>query len=87
MCEVAIKPYMEHLYVQPGDSIHLEIDFKDMLHPIVSGHGAELNEQMNRFTEGGYYMKDYNLLGKLKYDENFEEQMEKEHRERIRRYE
>lgn len=87
MCEVAIKPYMEHLYVQPGDSIHLEIDFKDMLHPIVSGHGAELNEQMNRFTEGGYYMKDYNLWGKLKNNENFEEQMEKEHQERIRRYE
>ena len=25
MCEVSIKPYMDHLYVQPGDSIYLEI--------------------------------------------------------------
>ena len=28
------SPYLEHLYVQPGDSIHLEIDFKDMLNPV-----------------------------------------------------
>lgn len=87
MCEVAIKPYMEHLYVQPGDSIHLEIDFKDMLHPIVSGHGAELNEQIIQFTEGRYYMRDYYIYPDFNTNEELEQLMEKEHQERIRRYE
>ena len=87
MCEVSIKPYMEHLYVQPGDSIHLEIDFKDMLHPIVTGDGAELNAQMTQFTQGGYYMQDYRIYPDFSTNEEFERLLEKEHQERIRLYE
>ena len=28
--EVSIRNYAEHLYIHPGDSIHVEIDFKDL---------------------------------------------------------
>ena len=85
MCEVSIKPYMEHLYVQPGDSIHLEIDFKDMLHPIVTGDGAELNAQMTQFTQGGYYMQDYRIYPDFSTNEEFERLLEKEHLEQRKR--
>lgn len=87
MCEVAIKPYIEHLYVQPGDSIHLEIDFKDMPHPVINGNGAKFNEQINQFIEGGYYMQDYRVYPDFKTNEEMEQLMEKEHQERIYRYE
>ena len=30
------------LYVHPGDSIHLEIDFKDLFHPKVTGDAEKL---------------------------------------------
>lgn len=86
ICEVNIKPYMEHLYVQPGDSIHLEIDFKDMLHPVITGSGAELNKQITQFTEGGFYMKDYNFWGEFKSQEEFDHLLEKESKERWSRY-
>lgn len=86
MCEVAINPYMEHLYVQPGDSIHLEIDFKDMLNPIITGSGAELNRQFTLYTEGGYYMQDYRIWTEFKNNEEFDRLMEKEYQERLRRY-
>ena len=86
MCEVAINPYMEHLYVQPGDSIHLEIDFKDMLNPIVTGNGAELNRQFTLYTEGGYYMQEYRIWTEFKNNEEFDSLMEKEYQERLRRY-
>ena len=87
MCEVSINPYMEHLYVQPGDSIHLEIDFKDMLNPIITGSGAELNRQFTLYTEGGYYMQDYRIWTDFKNNEEFDRLMEKEYQERLRRYE
>ena len=31
--EISIRNYAEHLYVHPGDSVYVEIDFKDMFHP------------------------------------------------------
>lgn len=86
MCEVAINPYAEHLYVQPGDSIHLSIDFKDILNPIITGDGAELNRQISLYTEGGYYMKDYNIWNEFKTNAEFENLMEKEYQERLNRY-
>ena len=35
--EISIRNYAEHLYVHPGDSVYVEIDFKDMFHPKVTG--------------------------------------------------
>ena len=86
MCEVAIKPYVNHLYVQPGDSIHLEIDFKDMLHPVITGSGEELNRQLTLYTEGGYYMKDYNIWKEYQTKAEFDSLMAKEYKERLFRY-
>ena len=87
ICEVSIKPYMEHLYVQPGDSIHLEIDFKDMLHPVITGSGAELNKQITQFTEGGFYMPRYSHWKEFETQEEFDQIMEKDYQERLNRYE
>ena len=87
ICEVSIKPYMEHLYVQPGDSIHLEIDFKDMLHPVITGSGADLNKQITQFTEGGFYMPRYSHWTEFETQEEFDQIMEKEYQERLKRYE
>ena len=87
ICEVSIKPYMEHLYVEPGDSIHLEIDFKDMLHPGVTGNGAELNRLFTLFTEGGYYMQRYSIWGEYQTKEEFDRMMEQKYQERLNRYE
>ena len=44
--EVSIRNYAEHLYIHPGDSIHVEIDFKDLFHPKVTGD-AEKTESRN----------------------------------------
>ena len=87
MCEVSIKPYIEHLYVQPGDSIHLEIDFKDMLNPVITGNGAELNKQITLFTEGWYYRKDYNIWKEYQTQAEFDRLMQQEYEERWKRYE
>lgn len=63
--EVSIRNYAEHLYVHPGDSIHLEIDFKDMFHPKVTGDAEKLNQEILAFTESGYYyMRDYGIRRK-----------------------
>ena len=87
MCEVSIKPYIEHLYVQPGDSIHLEIDFKDMLNPVITGSGAELNKQITLFTEGWYYRKDYHIWKEYQTQAEFDRLMQQEYEERWKRYE
>ena len=42
--EVSIRNYAEHLYIHPGDSIHVEIDFKDLFHPKVTGDAEKLNQ-------------------------------------------
>lgn len=86
MCEVVIAPYVEHLFVQSGDSIHVEIDFKDILNPIITGNGAEFNSQFTLFTEGGYYMKDYSIWNDFKNNKELDQLMEHEYQERLRRY-
>ena len=55
--EVSIRNYAEHLYVHPGDSLHVEIDFNDLLHPRITGTSGALNQYMALFTEGGYYRR------------------------------
>lgn len=44
--EVALRNYAEHLYVHPGDSLHVEIDFNDLLHPRITGTSSALNQYM-----------------------------------------
>lgn len=87
MCEVSIYPYVEHLYVQPGDSIHIEIDFKDLLNLNITGKGAELNKQLTRYTEGGGYRQQY-IIPQQDYrtNEEMERILESEWKERWQRY-
>ena len=53
--EISIRNYAEHLYVHPGDSVYVEIDFKYMFHPKVTGDAEKLNQEILAFTENAYY--------------------------------
>lgn len=60
--EISIRNYAEHLYIHPGDSIHVEIDFKDLFHPKVTGDAEKLNQEILAFTESAYYyIQNYNM--------------------------
>ena len=83
--EISIRNYAEHLYVRPGDSIHVEIDFKDMFHPKVTGDAEKLNQEILAFTESGYYyLKDYTVNGNLD-NKDFEAELKKEYLIRLER--
>lgn len=84
LCEVSLCNYAEHLYVRPGDSLHVEIDFQDLLHPRITGTSGNLNKYMSLFTDGGYYRMSY------PYDKNaspeiFEETLKTEYNSRLER--
>lgn len=59
LCEVSLANYAPRLYVSAGDSLYLQIDFKDLLHPVVKGSRAALNQGMQHFVGEGYYLPDY----------------------------
>lgn len=85
--EVAIRNYAEHLYVHPGDSLHIEINFKDMFHPKVTGDAEKLNREILAFTESAYYyIRGYSIKYQLDYTE-FESELEKEYKFRLERRE
>ena len=48
---ISMPPYIDHLVVCPGDSIHVELDFADLGKAVYSGKGAENNENLNEFFE------------------------------------
>lgn len=62
VCEFSLRNYAPHLYLAPGDSLRLQIDFNDLLHPVVEGTSAALNRGMLAFTEGGFYKSDFIYL-------------------------
>ena len=51
-----MPPYIDHLVVCPGDSIHVELDFSDLGKVQYSGKGAENNEKFNDFLVR-YYLR------------------------------
>ena len=55
---ISMPPYIDHLMVCPGDSIHVELDFADLGKVVYSGKGAENNENLNDFFVR-YYLKDW----------------------------
>lgn len=84
--EVSIRNYAEHLYVHPGDSLFVEIDFKDMFNPKVTGDAEKLNQEILAFTESGYYYtKNYSINQNNKEPEAFEIEVEKEYEIRRQR--
>ena len=46
---VSMLPYIDHIVLCPGDSIHIELDFADLGNVTFSGSGAENNVKMNQF--------------------------------------
>ena len=56
---ISMPPYIEHMVVCPGDSMHVELDFADLAKVVYSGKGAENNEKYNDFHMGYYLSKDW----------------------------
>ena len=46
---VSMAPYVDHMVICPGDSIHVELDFAELGKVRFSGNGAENNVKMNEF--------------------------------------
>lgn len=82
--EVMLRNYAEHLYVHPGDSLFVEIDFNDLLHPRITGTFGALNQYMALFTAGGYYRRPYFSSGKATFEE-FNKEFEEERASRLER--
>lgn len=56
---ISMPPYIEHMVVCPGDSMHVELDFADLAKVVYSGKGAKNNEKYNDFHMGYYLSKDW----------------------------
>lgn len=56
---ISMPPYIEHMVVCPGDSMHVELDFADLAKVVYSGKGAENNEKYNDFHMGYYLPQDW----------------------------
>lgn len=82
--EVAIRNYAGHLYVSPGDSLHVEIDFSDLLHPRITGTSGTMNQYMTLFTEGGYYLKSF-PYNRNSAPEEFEKALKEEYASHLER--
>ena len=61
--DISVDTYLDFLYVGPGDSIHIELDFKDIMNIKLSGGDAvELNNDFYRYFGETFYRKsDYNV--------------------------
>ena len=86
LCEVSLANYAPRLYVSAGDSLYLQIDFKDLLHPVVKGSRAALNQGMQHFVGEGYYLPDYYYAEDVRASgEAFDKAVEKGYEERKQR--
>ena len=82
--EVVLRNYAEHLFVHPGDSLFIEIDFSDLLSPKITGTSGTLNQYMALFTLGGYYRGPYYCNPRSTFEE-FEKELGEEHTSRWER--
>lgn len=82
--QVALRTYADYLYVHPGDSLFVEIDFSDMLNPRITGTGGALNQSMTLFTAGGYYRGPFPCSRDTSAEE-FEKELEEEYASRMER--
>ena len=46
---VSMAPFVDHMVICPGDSIHVELDFAELGKVSFSGTGADNNVKMNEF--------------------------------------
>lgn len=65
---ISMPPYIDHLVVSPGDSIHMELDFADLAKVVCSGKGADNNEKLNAFHMGYYLPGDWPGFSRMETD-------------------
>lgn len=56
---ISMAPYVDHMVVCPGDSIHVELDFSELGKVRFSGNGADNNVKMNEFHMYYYLSHDW----------------------------
>lgn len=55
--DIDIQPIVGRIFAHPGDSIHLDIDFKDIGNVIFSGDAQQSNQQLQKYLNS-YYSND-----------------------------
>ena len=65
---ISMPPFIDHLVVCPGDSIHVELDFADLAKVVCSGKGADNNEKLNAFHMGYYLPGDWPGFSRMETD-------------------
>ena len=75
--QISMPPYAEEIIISPGDSIHYEIDFADLLSISCSGNGADNNRKLAIF-HNKYYLKNWHWFnnGSGFGDETIQEMMD-----------
>ena len=71
--------------MHPGDSVYVEIDFKDMFHPKVTGDAEKLNQEILAFTENAYYYIQNYSIGSNLNNNDFETELKREYNLRLER--
>lgn len=57
--DVKLQTFAGNILVRPGDSLHVEIDFRHIDRLEFSGTAGKLNRDLYAFTEQGYYIGNY----------------------------
>lgn len=81
--QVGLRNYAEFLFVHPGDSLFVEIDFNDIIHPQISETDGGLNRYMAIFTDK-HYLRPYFCSSQTPIEE-FEKELEQEYADRRER--
>ena len=61
---ISMEPFVEHMLVCPGDSLHVELDFAELGTVSFSGRGADNNVKLNDFHMHYYLNADWPSHGK-----------------------
>ena len=56
---VSMAPFVDHMVICPGDSVHIELDFAELGNVRFSGNGADNNMKMNEFHMHYYLSHDW----------------------------
>ena len=82
---IQINKFADHILVSPGDSLHVEIDFKNILNPKIFGDAEKRNQEINTFVQSGrYYIEHYSIRGDLE-PEAFDAELQQEYQLRQER--
>lgn len=56
---ISMKPFIDHLMICPGDSVHIELDFAELGKVGFSGEGSDNNVKLNHFHLHYYMPQDW----------------------------